>query len=525
MKRIIFLILFISTGLFAQTGIGTTTPNASAKLEVNASDKGLLPPRVALTSTSVFAPVTGLSGSTALASAAGLLVYNTTSNAEVSPGFYYWSGTAWIRLTIPFDNAANVTGTVAVANGGTGTTTGSITGSGALTFTAGGTNQNITITPSGTGNTILNNNVGIGTNSPGDRLVIGSSISLHDGGDKVIGMGWSPGTSKAIVAGYPAEIRLSPGSGKLSFGTDLTSRTVGSSVGVLKRMTITAQGNVGIGTESPGATLEIGSSDGSLAGNLILNPTTTGTGVEGAEINFKPAPATTTPAAQTWVVDQVSNANNPRLRFFPSTSGENYGFAIKDNGYFGIGTAAPYSKLHVQSNDGTSVYIESTTSDNNGMVILNANTNQSWANNWHEFIIFKNQGNSLGFIGTSASGTNVLYSTTSDYRLKTNLKNYSGLDLVNRIKTYDYAWKKDHSRMFGVMAHELQKVLPYAVSGTKDAVDEEGKIIPQTVDYSKLTPILVKAIQEQEKKINQLIKVNKSLARRITKMEKSPRSK
>jgi hypothetical protein len=48
-------------------------------------------------------------------------------------------------------NAANVTGIVAVANGGTGTTTGSITGTGALTFTAGGSNTNISLTPNGTG--------------------------------------------------------------------------------------------------------------------------------------------------------------------------------------------------------------------------------------------------------------------------------------------------------------------------------------------------------------------------------------
>ncbi|MHA8084255.1 tail fiber domain-containing protein [Aquirufa antheringensis] len=189
MKKILFLFL-ISVSVFAQTGIGTTTPNASAKLEVNASDKGFLPPRVALTSMSVFAPVTGLSGSTALASAAGLLVYNTTSNAEVSPGFYYWSGTAWIRLTIPSDNASNVTGTVAVANGGTGTSTGSITGSGALTFTAGGTNQNIILNPSGTGYTLLNNSVGLGTNTPVDRLDVRSAMSVNeikfrgtDGGD------------------------------------------------------------------------------------------------------------------------------------------------------------------------------------------------------------------------------------------------------------------------------------------------------------------------------------------------------
>ncbi|MDO9254725.1 MAG: DUF1566 domain-containing protein [Bacteroidales bacterium] len=56
-------------------------------------------------------------------------------------------------------------GTVPVANGGTGTTTGSITGTSALALAAGGTNQNITLTPSGTGSSILNGAVAINTSS------------------------------------------------------------------------------------------------------------------------------------------------------------------------------------------------------------------------------------------------------------------------------------------------------------------------------------------------------------------------
>jgi len=261
----------------------------------------------------------------------------------------------------------------------------------------------------------LNSNgyLGIGNTTPADMLVVGGSVSIHDGGDKVIGFGWSPGSSKAIVAGQPAEIRLEPGLGKLSFGTDATARAVGATVSLQKRMSITSQGNVGIGTD------------------------------------------------------------------------------------------APNSKLHVLTSDATSVYIQSNTSDNNGMLILNANTNQNWGNNWHELIMFQKQGNTIGHITGGSNGSAVTYSTTSDYRLKKDLKNYSGLDLVNRIKTYDYAWKSDNARMYGVMAHELQEVLPYMVSGKKDAVDVNGKIIPQAVDYSKLTPILVKAIQEQDAKIKE----------------------
>lgn len=80
----------ISSGLFAQTGIGTTTPDASAKLEVNASNKGFLPPRVTLTS--------GTDNTTIPSPATGLLVYNTGNNASLAAGYYYWNGGTWATI-------------------------------------------------------------------------------------------------------------------------------------------------------------------------------------------------------------------------------------------------------------------------------------------------------------------------------------------------------------------------------------------------------------------------------------------
>jgi hypothetical protein len=99
-KRFIFILginLIFTQLLNAQTGIGTTTPNASAKLDVTATDKGFLPPRVALTATNVFTPIVGTSSA-----AAGLLVYNTASTGtapnNVVPGYYYWNGTTWVQI-------------------------------------------------------------------------------------------------------------------------------------------------------------------------------------------------------------------------------------------------------------------------------------------------------------------------------------------------------------------------------------------------------------------------------------------
>jgi hypothetical protein len=98
-----FLTITFFSNVNAQTGIGTTTPNAAAKLDVSSSTKGFLPPKVALTATNSFDPITGLSGSTALATAAGLLIYNTatagTAPNNVVPGYYYWNGTTWVQIS------------------------------------------------------------------------------------------------------------------------------------------------------------------------------------------------------------------------------------------------------------------------------------------------------------------------------------------------------------------------------------------------------------------------------------------
>ena len=63
---------------------------------------------------------------------------------------------------------------------------------------------------------------------------------------------------------------------------------------------------------------------------------------------------------------------------------------------------------------------------------------------------------------------------------------------------YDYKWKSADERTYGVVAHELQEVLPQAVDGNKDDEQMQG------VDYSKIVPILVKSIQELKAEIELL---------------------
>jgi hypothetical protein len=107
-KFLFFFGIALSTQLHAQTGIGTTTPNASAKLEVAATDKGFLPPRVTLTASNVFAPITGTSSS-----ATGLLIYNTATAGSIPynvvPGYYFWNGSSWVQIAggLILDNSKN----------------------------------------------------------------------------------------------------------------------------------------------------------------------------------------------------------------------------------------------------------------------------------------------------------------------------------------------------------------------------------------------------------------------------------
>lgn len=98
-KLSLFLLpMFLCTSICAQNvAINTTgaVANTSAMLDISSTNTGLLVPRVALTMTTASAPVA--------APATSLLVYNTATAADVTPGYYYWGGSAWIR----FDTNSN----------------------------------------------------------------------------------------------------------------------------------------------------------------------------------------------------------------------------------------------------------------------------------------------------------------------------------------------------------------------------------------------------------------------------------
>lgn len=136
MKKYLLVIgLFLSSQIIAQTGIGTTTPNASAKLEVSSTDKGLLIPRM-----------TSAQRGLILLPANGLLVYQTDGVV----GFYVNSGTSaspsWIRINTDWTKSGNdisfTTGNISLS--------GNLTGGNASSSTLSGFTANINSITTGT---------------------------------------------------------------------------------------------------------------------------------------------------------------------------------------------------------------------------------------------------------------------------------------------------------------------------------------------------------------------------------------
>lgn len=91
----------------------------------------------------------------------------------------------------------------------------------------------------------------------------------------------------------------------------------------------------------------------------------------------------------------------------------------------------------------------------------------------------------------------IAYNTTSDYRIKTISGNAeNSLEKIMNLKVYNGFVGNATNESAFCLAHELQEVLPYCVSGNKDEVDENGNAILQQVDYSKIIPILIKGMQD-----------------------------
>jgi hypothetical protein len=157
---------------------------------------------------------------------------------------------------------------------------------------------------------------------------------------------------------------------------------------------------------------------------------------------------------------------------------------INPSGNVGIGTTNPGAKLEVQS----------ALSSTWGMVV-----NDTSATNAGAFEVFQSNGTNIGTI-TNNNNTGVAYNTTSDIRLKENIATTTeGLATLMQIPVVDFNFINDptQTRQQGFIAQWLYPIYPEAVStnGTP-ATGPLGTSTPWEVDYGRITPLIVQAVQD-----------------------------
>jgi hypothetical protein len=138
--------------------------------------------------------------------------------------------------------------------------------------------------------------------------------------------------------------------------------------------------------------------------------------------------------------------------------------------------------------------------DATGSALYNSRNTTSGTNH----CLFYNPNGLVGRIQTS--GTSTSYLTTSDYRLKENIVPVAdGIARLQQLKPCQFNFTADLDTIVdGFIAHEVQIVVPEAISGEKDAIDDEGNPEYQGIDQSKLVPLLTAALQEAVAKIETL---------------------
>jgi hypothetical protein len=134
------------------------------------------------------------------------------------------------------------------------------------------------------------------------------------------------------------------------------------------------------------------------------------------------------------------------------------------------------------------------------------------------YILFGAGATVTGSITTN--GTSTSYITSSDYRLKNTIAPMVGaLARVAALKPCTYKWNVDGSDGEGFIAHELAEVCPDAVTGEKDAVNEDGSIKPQGIDTSFLVATLTAALQEAHGLLKDQAAAIQTLTARVTALE------
>jgi hypothetical protein len=327
--------------------------------------------------------------------------------------------------------------------------------------------------------------VGIGTTSPLYKLDVNGITSISTSNTSLN----SQNSAFYFNNTYPSNYALA----SISYGTEgqfyygylaFNTVTTGFANVFTERMRITQAGDIGIGTTSPrailsveqdyAATAEFGS-QGQLSISGKTNPE------KRLSMGFNTS-------ADVGFIQAMINGTSYNTLLLNARGGTVYvnassnptpGNAAPQFGVVGAaGTDAVNIKHDQDANNTINIWQIGTTS-HNAIAFYKGNTQTN-----------------RGLITVTTSGTT--YNTVSDYRLKENVTPLeNGLDRVLQLKPSKFNWIETGNESEGFIAHELQEYFPDAVTGEKDAVySSTGNIKPQSVDYGRITPLLVKAIQE-----------------------------
>jgi hypothetical protein len=406
------LILLSLTTYGQNVGIGTSSP--AALLDVSGTNNGILIPRVALTGTGSAGPLTSPAIST--------LVYNTATVSNVTPGYYYWSGTAWIRL---IDNAS-LAGATTVSNTSSAntlsTTVNGVTGTGVNIINSnalGMSGNNLTATINGIGSSAQSLS-GLSLSGDVTGTLAGSTVGRIQGTGVAIsslatnnllqynGTNWVNVTPASVVNNiYNSDGTLTGNRTVTMAGDNLTfSSTTGNLI-----FNPSSTGYVGIGTAAPAAEEEINLAGTSSLATMQQNVSAHGLalsttyangnyfpGIEWYGTNDNP----TKPKAGIWSYGDNSGS---KLYFgtsnFYATGITNAAMVIDPSGRVGVGVTSPVYALDVAG------VIQATASGY--PIIQHNNTNPAT----YGLDVYTENGTEKAFLGmggsTESLGANVAY--------------------------------------------------------------------------------------------------------------------
>lgn len=334
--------------------------------------------------------------------------------------------------------------------------------------------------------------LGIGEPNPTSPLHVATSSAqrvatfISTSSDPQIYLGDAASSDNAIILGYDrADNR-----GYLTVAGD------GDNV-----FTITNGGNIGIGISNPSvAKLQVYNSS-------VLNAQICNTTVGGHYFDCQSADG-----ENGFTIYQRHGSTSSRHAFIvkDNISTGRTAFAVRSDGnvFFGgsnsTNTTTVGSFINSLNGGGKFSGIWTNPSDGPQFSMCNLTTN---INSGFRHISFRSGSSANENGAIYNNGSNVSYSTSSDYRLKENdVDIEDGIDLIKSLRPIRYNWiNNPEETVMGFFAHEVSEAgIPQAVRRDKDEVDEDGEIVPQQLDQSQLVPVLTAALKSAIARIEEL---------------------